>query len=94
MQLVIPPPTQCEQRHSIFSTGFFLFCSTTTTTTTTTTTSTTTTTTTVPRTVSGTTQVSQHQKGKTNLGLLEREIVSGSGISRTIYANLHLAPDT
>jgi len=26
-------------------------------------------------------QVSQHQKGKTNLDLLEQEIVSGSGIS-------------
>jgi len=26
-------------------------------------------------------RVSQHQKGKTNLDLLEQEIVSGSGIS-------------
>jgi len=31
-----------------------------------------------------TTRVSQHQKGKTNLDLLEQEIVSGSGISWTI----------
>jgi len=30
--------------------------------------------------LSGTTQVSQYQKGKTNLDLLEQEIVSGSGI--------------
>jgi len=30
---------------------------------------------------SGTTQVSQYQKGKTNLDLLEQEIVSGSDIS-------------
>jgi len=28
--------------------------------------------------------VSQYQKGKTNLDLLEQEIVSGSGISYTI----------
>jgi len=34
----------------------------------------------------------QNQEGKTNLDLLEQEIVSGSGISWT-YANLHLAPD-
>ena len=33
------------------------------------------------------------QKGKTSLGLLEKEIVSGSGISWAIYANLHLIPD-
>jgi len=33
--------------------------------------------------LSGTTRVSWHQKGKTNLDLLEQEIVSGSGISRT-----------
>jgi len=32
-------------------------------------------------TLSGTTQVSRHQKGKTNLDLLEQEIMSGSGIS-------------
>ena len=30
--------------------------------------------------MSGTTRVSSHQKGKTNLDLLEQEIVSGSGI--------------
>jgi len=30
---------------------------------------------------SDTTQVSRYQKGKTSLGLLEQEIVSGSGIS-------------
>jgi len=35
-------------------------------------------------TMSGTTQVSQHQKGKTNLDLLEQEIVSCSGISWAI----------
>jgi len=41
--------------------------------------------------VSGTTWVSQYQKGKTNLDLLEQEIVSGSGISWAIsYATLHL----
>jgi len=34
--------------------------------------------------LSGTTRVSQHQKGKTNLDLLEQEIVSGSGISWAI----------
>jgi len=37
-----------------------------------------------PWTESGTTQVSQHQKGKTNLDLLEQEIASGSGISWAI----------
>jgi len=31
--------------------------------------------------LSGTTQVSRHQKGKSNLDLLEQEIVSGGGIS-------------
>jgi len=31
------------------------------------------------------TQVSQYQKGKTNLGLLEQETVSGSGISWAIH---------
>jgi len=31
--------------------------------------------------LSGNTQVSQYQKGKTNLDLLEQEIVSDSGIS-------------
>jgi len=36
--------------------------------------------------------VSQYQKGKTNLDLLEQEIVNGSGISWA-YANLHLDPD-
>jgi len=43
-----------------------------------------------PWTVSGTTQVSRYEEGKTNLDLLEQEIVSGSGISWA-YANLHLA---
>jgi len=43
-------------------------------------------------TLSGTNRVSQHQKGKTNLDLLEQETVSGSGISWAI-CNLHLAPD-
>jgi len=38
-----------------------------------------------------TTRVSRYQKGKTNLDLQEKEIVSGSGISWA-YANLHLAP--
>jgi len=37
-----------------------------------------------PWTLYGTTQVSQYQKGKTNLDLLEQEIVSGSGISWAI----------
>jgi len=36
----------------------------------------------------GTTRVSQHQKGKTNLDLLEQEIVSGSGISRAMYKSV------
>ena len=44
---------------------------------------------TAPRTVSGTTRLSRYQKGKTregktNLDLLEQEIVSGSGISWAI----------
>jgi len=34
-----------------------------------------------------------HQKGKTNLNLLQQEIVSGNGISWP-YANLYLNPDT
>jgi len=34
--------------------------------------------------LSGTTQVSRHQKGKTNLDLLEQEIMSGSVISWAI----------
>ena len=34
--------------------------------------------------LSGTTRVSRHQKGKSNLDLLEQEIVSGSGISWAI----------
>jgi len=34
--------------------------------------------------LSGTTWVSQHQEGKTNVDLLEQEIVSGSGISWAI----------
>jgi len=33
-----------------------------------------------------------YQEGKTNLDLLEQEIVSGSGISWA-YANLFLTPD-
>jgi len=37
-----------------------------------------------PWTLSGTTWVSWHQKGKTNLDLLEQEIVNGSGISWAI----------
>jgi len=32
-------------------------------------------------------------EGKTNLDLLQQEVVSGSGISGP-YANLHLDPDT
>jgi len=43
--------------------------------------------------LSRTTQVNQHQKGKTNLDLLEQEIVRGSGISWP-YANPHLDQDT
>jgi len=39
---------------------------------------------TAPWTLSGTTRVSWYQEGKTNLDLLEQEIVSGSGISWTI----------
>jgi len=35
-------------------------------------------------TLSGTTQVSRYQKGKTNLDLLEQELVSGNGISWVI----------
>jgi len=35
--------------------------------------------------------VSQYQKGKTNLDLLEQEIVAV--VSAGPYANLHLAPD-
>jgi len=42
-----------------------------------------------PWTVSGTTQVSLYQKGKTNLDLLEQEIVSGSDI---IWAICKSAP--
>jgi len=34
--------------------------------------------------LSGTTWVSQHQEGKTNLDLLQQETVSGSGISWAI----------
>jgi len=43
-------------------------------------------------TLSGTTRVSQHRKGKTSLDLLEQVILSGSGISWA-YVNLHLASD-
>jgi len=42
--------------------------------------------------MSGTTQVSQYQKGKTIWILLKQETVSGSGISWA-HASLHLAPD-
>jgi len=49
-------------------------------------------TTTTTWTVSGTTQVSRYQKGKTNLDLLEQETVNCSGIS-WVYAYLHLDPD-
>jgi len=41
--------------------------------------------------LSRTTRVSQYQKGKTNLDLLEQEMMSGSDISWATYANLHLA---
>jgi len=47
---------------------------------------------TVPWNVSGTTRVNQYRKGKTNLDLLEQEIVSGSSPADAT-ANLHLAPD-
>ena len=39
--------------------------------------------------LSGTTQVSSYQKGKTNLDLLKQEIVSGSGICWAIWGLLH-----
>jgi len=42
--------------------------------------------------LSGTTHVSRHQKGKTSLDLLEKEIVSGNGISWVICKS-HLDPD-
>jgi len=42
--------------------------------------------------LSGTTQVSRHQKGKTNLDLLEQEVVSGNG--QWHQQCLHLDPDT
>jgi len=42
--------------------------------------------------LSGTTQVSQYQKGKTNLDLLEQEIVSGSGICWAICNAYSLRP--
>jgi len=47
---------------------------------------------TAPWTVSRTTQMSWYQKGKTNLELLEQEIVSGSGIShsRDILGNIKI----
>jgi len=38
--------------------------------------------------MSGTTQVCQYQKGKTNLDLLEQKIVSGSGISWAICKSI------
>jgi len=44
-------------------------------------------------TLSGTTRMSWHQKGKTNLDLLEQEIVSSSGISWAI-CKLHFDQDT
>ena len=37
--------------------------------------------------------MSKYQKGKTNLDLLEQEIVSGSGVSAGPYSSLHFAPD-
>jgi len=46
---------------------------------------------TAPWIVSGTTRVSQYQKCKTNLDLLEQEIVAVA--SAGPYANLHLIPD-
>jgi len=39
--------------------------------------------------LSGTTWVSQYQKGKTNLNLLEQETVSFSGISSAICKSAH-----
>ena len=48
---------------------------------------------TVPWTVSGTNWVSQYQKGKTRLDLLEQEIVMAVA-SAGPYANLHRDPDT
>jgi len=42
--------------------------------------------------LSGTIWQRWYQEGKTNLDLLEQEIVSGSGIAGT-YVNLHLDPD-
>jgi len=40
-------------------------------------------------------QKGKTRKGKTNLDLLEQEIVSGSGIRWAIlYASLHLMPDS
>jgi len=39
--------------------------------------------------LSGTTQMSWYQKGKTTVDLLEQEIVSGSGISWAIYKSAH-----
>jgi len=39
---------------------------------------------TAPWTLSGTTQVNRYHKGKTNLDLMEQEIVSGNGISWAI----------
>jgi len=41
---------------------------------------------------SGTTRVSRYQKGKTNLDLLEQEIVSGSGICWAICNAYSLQP--
>jgi len=42
--------------------------------------------------LSGTTRVSQYQKGKTNLDLLEQEIVSGTGICWAICNAYSLRP--
>ena len=42
--------------------------------------------------LSGITQVSQYQKGKTNVDFTKARAVSGSGISWP-YASLYLAPD-
>jgi len=40
---------------------------------------------TAPWSLSGTTRVSRYQKGKTNLDLLEQEIVSGSGMGVDLH---------
>jgi len=47
---------------------------------------------TAPWTLSGTTRVSRYQKGKTNLDLLQQEVVSGSGISWADH--MQISPET